>query len=246
MGFFDSAIMWVIGILVVTTIAISAVLPGVLTAIAGVETQGTATGEVFIGTAATAHAMAYKPIVAVSSFMKSLNATTSTNATVLTQNASTNATERPLLNADWDNGLVTGAGYDLRYSAVIGAGSNVTVIVGNTTIATISTSANWSHNGNPSSQLIPGTVTFRFNGANESSISNVSVRYQYFQTSTAYTTQAAAGTLTPTASGGYKASYTYGTAGTGNAVIVLNLVPIMIGVVILLLVITSATWLQGF
>jgi hypothetical protein len=74
----------------------------------------------------------------------------------------------------------------------------------------------------------------------------VTLTYQRYLTNTAYTQNALAGTITPTATGHYSTTYTHGTAGTGNAVVILNLVPLMIGVVILLLVITSATWLQGF
>jgi hypothetical protein len=230
---------WLIGALVISVLVITVIIPTTMNLSSSFNAQGSA-NDIFIGTAATPHTLSYSPVVGVSAFRISTNTTTPTNATVLTYNASLNATEHPALNARFDNGAVTGATYDLTYSAVVGAGANVTVYVGTVNIATISTSTNWSHGGRASSELVPGTVTFVFNGANASSISNVSVRYQYFNDSTAYAINTGVGTVTPTASGGYYMDYTYGTGVTGSTLALVLLLPLLIAVVFFMLFMKSS------
>ena len=253
MGFFDNAIMWVIGILVVTTIAISAVLPGVLTAIAGVQVQGTATGELWTGTAATAHAMAFAPIVATTDFRKAASYSQYNDTKINVGNATPTSNHISILidanaahsSATWDNLSVV---FTLQGA---NATNNVTWVLGTCNAANKTwVTSPQTYTDIDSTCLTPGSaLTFNFvnvTAQNPTNVTNVTITYQRYVTSTAYTQNLLAGTTTPTATGYYYTTYTHGTAGTGNAVVILNLVPLMIGVVILLLVITSATWLQGF
>lgn len=254
MGFFDGAIMWVIGLLVVAIIAVSVVIPSTLTAIASVETQGTATGELWAGTAATAHAMAFAPIVTVSAFRLSTTHTAN-NTTAIVVNTTSNTVNFTIpanivrTGEIWNNvtiGIKPGTGTN--------ATTNITWVAGTcrTLNATFASATLQTYDGINSTCLPAAGSTLTLTFANSTvagepapNVSYVTFTYFTYDTSTAYTSNLAAGTITPTASGNYYTTYTHGTAGTGNAVVILNLVPLMIGVVLLLLVITSATWMQG-
>lgn len=243
----DGAVVWVIGVLLVCIIAVSVVIPGVTTAITGVAVTGTST-EIWAGTAATAHTMNNFPIVAVTTFGKTTNATTAVNTTVLTGNSSANATETPTFLSPFDTGTVSGQTYDINYTAQIGAGGatvNVSVFVGTTKIAEVTSTNSYSATGRAPTEWSPSTVRFQFNGAANSNVTNVSVRYGYFAANTAYTTASAVGTITPTATGTYYTTYSYGTMGTTAAGTMLNLIPFLVAVVLIMLVIGTGMYQWG-
>jgi hypothetical protein len=240
MGSFDGAIIWAIGLLVVMTIAITAVLPGVLTAIDGSDVTGTATGEVWAGTAATAHAMDSKPIIEVTDFRKSAYLT-SYNDTKISGNASVNnSTSVPFT---FTTPIDTTADSNLTVNISKGTGSAVNVSINGVFLGAASGGVETWKTAN----LIatnPAVITFTMTGANISNVTNVSVKYGQFATNTNYSiTSKQAGTITPTVSGTFYTTYTYGTTGTYGMKLILDLVPLMIGVILLLLVITSSGWL---
>ena len=233
-------LVWLIGALVVFVLVIGVVIPTTVTLASSFDSQGTATGETWVGTASTAHAMTYSPIVSVTDFRKSINATTAVNTTDISGNASDNVSETFTFSSIFDDGTVTGAKYDLNYTTVVGAGSNVSVYVGSKKIAELTTTNVWTALGRVSTEVESGIITFVFNGENVSYVDNVSIRYQHFNTSTAYTLASASGQITPTASGGYYTTYTYGTGVTGGTLAIVLVLPLMIAAVLLILFIRSS------
>lgn len=243
MGFLDGAVPWIVGLLVVTVIAVSVLIPSAITAIAGVPVSGTATGEVWAGTAATAHAMANRPVNSVTDFRLSTY-TSAYNDTLAVGNTSVNTSKSFVLTTPIDDGLVSGHGLNITTKFQIGTGSNVTVYRNGVNIATVSATA--THVFGPyTSPISPTTLTYVFNGENDSNVTNTTIQYSAFATNTNYSvSNAAAGVITPTVTGAFYTTYTHGTSGSTSANMILTLVPFLIGVVLLVIIISSAPWMQ--
>jgi len=248
----DGPVLWAVGLLVVVIIAVSVVIPSAANVISNSGVTGTATGELWAGTAATAHVMAAYPMVAISDFRKSTTHTAN-NTTGLVVNTST-GTVNFLVPA---NIVRTGEIWNNVTIAVKPAGANATTNltwvdgtcnVGNATWASSSLQTYSGIN----STCLPAAgsyLTLLFAnkttaGETAPNVTYVTFTYFTYDTSTAYTSVLAAGTITPTATGNYYTTYTYGTTGSTTAELVLGLVPLLLAVAVLIIVLSTAPWMQ--
>lgn len=229
----DSKLMWLIGALVVLVLAIQVVIPTAITSASSFNAQGTATGETWNGTASVVHTMSYGPIVSVDDFR--LSTYTSTyNDTLLASNDSANETAVFTLS-NLDDGTVSGSGVNITTIFEIGEGSNVTVYRNGVYMAAITSSS--THTFGPYTELTsPLTLMYIFNGDNVSNVTNTTITYPYFATNTNYTVDTALGAITPTVTGTFYTTYTYGTGITGATLAVVLVLPLLVAVVVLVLI----------
>lgn len=244
LGIFDSAIPWVVGLLVVATIVAGVVIPGVSTVLSSSNIGGTATAEIWNGTASTAHLMANKPIISVSDFRNSTAASTYNDTLASGNGSSANATKTFTFTYP-DNGFVSGKTYTINPAVQVGNGANVSLYLNGhaTPIATIvSTSTPSFAESNLESPL---SITYVFNGANVSNVTNTTINYYAFATNTNYSvSNALIGQITPTINGTFYTTYVYGNSNTTQINVVLYLLPFLIAVVLLLLIVYSASWIS--
>ena len=244
---------WLIGALVCFVIVISVLIPTTITTGNAITPAGTATAELWTGTAGAAHAVAFKPVASVTAFKKAASYSQYNDTKINVGNATGNNHLHILIDsyaahssATWDNLTVT---FTLQG---VNATNNVTWVGGtcspggfNTTFITNS----YTLVDADSTCITPGGVlTFNFvnktavEGADltGSNVTNVTITYQRYVTSGAYTLESAAGAFTPTTSGHYYTSYTYGNqSGTSTQVLVL-LLPLLIAAVLLVIFLRSS------
>ena len=222
--------MWAVGVLVISVIVLSAVIPGVYQAITGANPSTAITGEIWVGTAATPHAMAHSPMQAVTSFKKT--AVTSASNTVALPGAAGTRTITTVLPID-----VAGT-MTLTVVSSIAPGNTTNVTVGTCYLGTLTGPSDaWSAINATSCGLTTSPVTVRFQSTDTgNNITNVTLGYAHFADNTAYSVDLVPGTITPVASSRYYTSYTYGTPSMTNVNTILLLTPLLIAVALLLIV----------
>jgi hypothetical protein len=237
-------IKWLIGALVVFVLAITVIIPTAITSGNNVTPQGTASAELWEGTAATAHPVTYKPVVSVTAFKKAVVHTTYNDTKLVGANGART------LNYDLYTAN-SGTGWDdinITFTiAGINATNNVTWVAGTCRPqnATWTTSPQ-TYTVASSCLSVPGTwITFTFTNktlseTNIVNVTNITMSYFAYDDNSAYTLASAAGEFTPTATGNYYTSYTYGSTSSTSTQIVLLLLPLLIAVVVLLLFIRSS------
>ena len=238
---FDNPVLWFVGLLVVAIIVVTIVIPTALTTINTVDVTGSTSAELWTGTAATAHTMANVPLVAVTTFKKAATVTTVNTTALVGANGVVRLLIDPYAAHDgtaWNNVNIT------VNNSGANTTTNLTWVVGtcNTVNKTISSGASNVWNGIASTCLTPGSnlvltfVNHTTTGEDAPNVTGVSISYLRYVDNTAYTLQAGAGTITPTATGYYYTSYTYGTVGSTTSKTVLLLVPLLIALALLLIV----------
>ena len=237
----NDSITWLVGALVVLVLAIQVVIPTAITSAASVQTTGTATGELWSGTAATAHSMTYSPITEVTAFKKAASYS-QYNDTKLSGPGNRSITIDGYAahsSATWDNLTVV---FTL---AGVNATNNITWTVGTCNAAnkTWITSPQ-TYADIDSTCLTPGGALV-FNFVNQTAqlganVTNITVTYQRYVDNTAYTLSGANGQITPTLTGKYYTTYLYGTTTNNTVNVVLLLLPLLIAVVVLLLLLKSS------
>lgn len=234
----DTAIPWVIGLLVLSIIAVAVVIPTAYNAITTAPLVQTATGEVWNGTNGVVHSLANKPLISVTTFGLSTAASTYNDSSV-TGNSSVNTTTSRIftLLSPLDTGSVSGSHASIIVASSPGTGATVTVYANGALLGTTTGPTDtWSG----LTVTSPLNVTLVRGGVNLSTVSNVTVNYYHFATSTAYSvTSTAAGALTPTTNGTFYTTYSYGSSNATSTQAILLLVPLMIGIVVLLLIVNS-------
>ena len=235
----EEHIVWLVGALLVFVLAIQVVIPAATTAASGVNVVGTNTGETWNGTAASAHALANHPIVSVTDFRNSTFAS-AYNDTSIAGNSSVNTTTSRIftLSTPIDTGTVSANKVTVVVKSTLGTGSNVSVYAnGNFLGVTTGPTDTWSGVANAN----PFNVTLVRGGANLSTVSNVTITYPYFAANTNYSvSNAANGQVTPTITGTFYTTYTYGTGTTVTTYNVILLLPLLIAVVVLMLFLKSS------
>ena len=161
------------------------------------------TGEIFLGTNGSAHALAHSPLVAITTF----KASTLVSQYNDTQIANVSTTRTFTLTAPIDTGSVSGNKCNLTVNVSKGTGSTVQIYTSGSLLGNASGGVE-SWNG--LTPVSPFTVSTNFSGENASNVSNITLKCYTFQTSTAYgVTSLPAATITPTANGAYRVDYTY-------------------------------------
>jgi hypothetical protein len=239
-AFMEKELMWLIGALVVFVLVINVVIPTAISSASNFNAAGTATGEQWNGTASAVHTMTYLPLVSVTDFRLS-TVTSQYNDSAIAGNSSVNTTSsRYFTLSNLDTGTVSGKLLNVTVvSTVAAAGANYTIYYNGARLGTVSASGTDTWNSlTPASSV---NITIVRAGENATTISNVTVRYNYFATNTNYTvTSTSAAQLTPTVTGTFYTTYTYGTGVTGGTLAVVLILPLMIAVVVFLLFIKSA------
>jgi hypothetical protein len=243
---------WLIGALIVAVLVITVIIPTTVTLTSSFTAPGTATAELWTGTAATAHLMANTPPIASVTTFKKAASYSQYNDTKINVGNSTGNTHLHILvdsfaahsSATWDNLTVV---FTLQG---INATNNVTWTVGDCNAAnkTWITSPQ-TYSDIDSTCLTPGSpLTFSFvnktavEGADltGTNVTNVTITYQRYLDNTAYTLDSAAGKITPTLTGYYYTSYTYGTGVTGSTLALVVLLPLLIAVVFFMIFMKSS------
>jgi hypothetical protein len=229
---------WLIGALVCFVIVIGVLIPTTITAGNEVTPAGTATGELWTGTAATAHASAFKPVASVTAFKKEARHTIYNDTVLVGGHGTVTLYIDPYTVATgeaWNNINFT---FTLKG---LNATNNVTWVAGTCRPANATwTSSPQSYTDVASTCLTPGsTLTFTFTNKtsqeNETNVTNVTLLYSTYDDSSAYALASASGEFTPTASGYYYMSYTYGNqSGTSTQMLVL-LLPLVIAAALLVI-----------
>jgi hypothetical protein len=206
-------------LLVTTFVAFGALF---MTSFVGSLNTGSAdatTTTTFAGVAATPHQL-NAPIISVASFKKAQNMVMYYDVATLVINSTTQVNLPIDADAAHDGAAWNNINISITSQAT-NSTTNITWIAGtcnaaNKSIAT-STTNTWT--GIASTCLSPGNnlVIYLTNntiaGQAAPNVTNVSVSYFKYVTNSAYTLQTSAGTITPTASGYYKTTYTYGAGG---------------------------------
>jgi hypothetical protein len=236
---------WLIGALIVCVLVITVLIPTTVTLASSFTAVGTATGELWTGTAATAHAVTYTPVVSVVAF-KNKTYYSQYNDTVVINGSGSRTLRLDTYAAhggnDWDNLTIT---FQLQR---VNATNNITWVGGtcspggyNTTF----TSNTYTLSNADSTCLTPGAnlvFTFANTTADETgaNVTNITLNYSRYVDSSQYTLASAAGEFTPTNSGYYYTSYTYGTGVTGGTLALVLVLPLLIAAVLLVLFLKSS------
>lgn len=182
--------------------------------------ETTVSNQEFTGTAATAYTL-NAPIISVTTFQKAAT-TTGTNVTKITVNSSVSTKNMSIVidaaaangGQPWSNLTVVFGLEGLNQT------NNITWLAGGCNAAnkTWVADTKQTYTDINSTCLTPGgKLTFLFAntslGEPSTNVTSINITYSKYSTSTAYTLQAAAGTVTPTASGNYKVTYVYGAGG---------------------------------
>jgi hypothetical protein len=210
------------------------------------------TTTLFTGTAATAHAL-NAPIISVSTFRKasSLSNYTQYNDTKL---VGANGAVNIVLDANAAHGGNTWNNVTVTFT-LEGVNTTNTVRWVNGTCNAANktwTSTPQSYTDISSACLTPGGVlTFNFVNVSDGliqNVTNVSITYNRYVTNSAYTVQYAPGTVTPTATGYYQITYTYGAGGVdytnaktalASGVTTISGIPAWLGMIVLAFVLLA-------
>lgn len=240
----ESKLMWLIGALVCFVLVIQVVIPAAFTSAAAIDPQGTATGETWNGTASTVHTMSYTPIAAVTTFALATAADSATNTSDITGNGSTNTStvETFTLLTPLDDGAVSGRTYNVTFDAIVLPGTNISLYYGTNYLG--AATANGTQTISISAAYLAASTDLNFtfgSGDNISTVDNVTIHYSYFATNTNYSiTDYAQGYITPTVTGTFYTSYTYGTATSTSVSAIMLLLPLVIAFVLLVLFLKSS------
>ena len=238
----DDKLMWLIGALVCAILVITVVIPTAVSSASNFNAQSSATGELFTGVAATPSTMTYNPIVSITAFKKAAVVTTYND----TKLAGANGVVNVLIDSYAAHGAAAWEGVNVTFTLQgVNTTNNVTWVTGTCNFANKTwTSTPQTYTDIEASCLTPG-ANLAFNFVNRTlgapaNVTNVSVTYFRYVDNTAYTLDSAAGKITPTASGYYYASYTYGTGVTGGTLALVIVLPLLIAVAFLMLFLKSS------
>lgn len=177
----------------------------------------TAASTQFTGTAATAYQLS-APISAISFFGSHARTYVIDNTVTLINTSSRTVTLA--IDSQAANNGVAWSNINISINSTSNASSNASWLIGtcngvNKSLSTLGTDTWTAIN---SSCLTPGgnlVLTFanKTTAGETVNVTGVMVSYFRYVSSAAYTSNAAAGTITPTASGYYKVTYTYGAGG---------------------------------
>lgn len=191
----------------VVIIAVSIPLMGAMTTVQG----GTATNEVWTGTAGSPHTTVYNPVTSLTTnTLKTVD--TKTNSTALL-GANSTRTLSPLTPLTSYTFNVTIVSASVNYTI-----SNTTVTVGSCTLGTLSsTTETWSGLSN-TCLTSPMTITFHSAGVG-TNITSAAAVYYYWATNT--NVSVSSGELLPAVSGTFRSTYVYGSDSSANTILAL-------------------------
>lgn len=240
----NEEITWIVGALVCFVLVISAVIPTAISLTSTFNSPGTQTGELWTGTAGVAHPVTYNPVVSVVAF-KNKTAYSQYNDTKI---AGANGATTLKVDSYAAHGGNTWDNVTIQFTiAGINATNNVTWVAGTCNAANKTwTTSPQTYTDINSSCLTPGsTLTFTFTNKtlseeNMVNVTNITMNYSRYTDSTEYTLASASGQFTPTNSGYYYTSYTYGTATTGSTGSIMLLLPLVIAAVLLVIFMRSS------
>jgi hypothetical protein len=237
-------LVWLVGVLVCVVLVIGAVIPAAISVTSNFNVQGTSTGELFTGAAATANTMTYKPIVSVTAFKKAAIVTTYND----TKKAISGSTVvNVLIDSYAAHGGVAWEGVNVTFTMEgLNTTNTIRWVTGGCNVGANKTwtSSPQTYSDIASTCLTPGAnLAFTFVNVSDGllqNVTNVSVTYLRYVDNTAYTLDSGAGKITPTLAGYYYATYTYGTGVTASTLALVILLPLLIAVVLFMLFMKSS------